>query len=245
MKFVDKNKTNLKKLIETSYLKEIQALVKLHPVPEVMLKEDGSPVTKLDLALSSYMEEEMKKHFSNFIFYSEENYSEWGFPMIALDPLDGTREYVDQISEWSLSLAHLIDDKFNGFGWVFNPMTGESYFDLASRPFEKKTRYRGEVSRSEWKKGLFTNKDSEEFYVEPVGSIAYKLGRLAAGKCDFVVSLQPKNIWDIAAGTLLCQQVGMKFYSQGKLVDKVQPRYEAPLIWCYDEILPQLEKLFH
>ena len=77
-----------------------------------------------------------------------------------------------------------------------------------------------------------------------MGSIAYKLARLANGESDFVVSLAPKNIWDIAGGTLLCFKSGMKFYSQGKEVTKVQKLYQPPLIWSSSEVSPELLKLF-
>jgi myo-inositol-1(or 4)-monophosphatase len=41
-----------------------------------------------------------------------------------------------------------------------------------------------------------------------VGSIAYKLARVAAGQADATWSRGPKNEWDICAGTLLVQEAG-------------------------------------
>jgi len=239
---VDKNKTHLKKLIP-KFILVIKEFVKNNQFPEIRIKEDGTPVTTLDLILSQYFESQAGE-FPNSVFYSEENFSEWGFPLIALDPLDGTQEYINENPEWAVSLAVLENDHFHGCGWVFNPMTEESYFSPIKRHYQKKSSYRGEVSKSEWKKGLFKNKSSDEFQLKAVGSIAYKLARLSNGQCDFVVSLQPKNIWDIAAGTVLCHEAGMKFYSQGKEVTKVEKRYEIPLIWCHEELWPSLQKLF-
>jgi myo-inositol-1(or 4)-monophosphatase len=223
----------------------LDALVGRYPNAQIQFKQDGSPVTELDLFLSSHIELLMEKHFSGFTFYSEEKFSEWRFPLLALDPLDGTREYIDGRDEWAISVGIFSDENFDGEGWVYNPKTQECFDNPSQKTWEPKKSYRGEVSRSEWNQGLFKDKNNSQFEVEAVGSIAYKLGRLAYDKCDFVVSLRPKNIWDIAGGTLLCHQAGMKFYSQGKEVTKVQKLYQPPLIWCAPEIFGELSAVFH
>ena len=41
-----------------------------------------------------------------------------------------------------------------------------------------------------------------------MGSIAYKLARVAGGQCDATWSRGPKNEWDICAGVLLIQEAG-------------------------------------
>lgn len=227
-----------------SYMDRINDTASLHPVPKIEMKKDNSPVTELDLALSQLVEEIQKAHFSDHIFYSEENFSEWGFPLLALDPLDGTREYIDGRPEWAMSLGLFQDAQFKGEGWVYNPKSGECFSEAEPRPFSDKDQFQGEVSRSEWKSGLFTNYESTKFQIKPMGSIAYKLGRLSQGKIDFVVSLWPKSIWDIAGGTLLCQAAGLKFYAGGKLVTKVEKKYQPPLIWCREEIFSELSSAF-
>lgn len=227
-----------------SYLGDINNTVSEHAVPEAQAKPDLSPVTALDLALSALVEKIQQSHFPNVTFYSEENFDAWSFPLLALDPVDGTREYVEGRPEWALSIGLFDSERFHGEGWVYNPKTKEIFDRGIPRSYEVKAQYRGEVSRSEWKKGLFTHVSEPKLKLEPMGSIAYKLGRLSAGKVDFVVSLQPKNIWDIAGGTLLCQQAGLKFYSNGKLVTEVQRTYEPPLFWCPEELFSLLSKTF-
>ena len=218
--------------------------VRRYPKAQVQFKQDGSPVTELDLFLSSHIEEIFLQHFPHIHFYSEEKFNEMKFPLLALDPLDGTREYVEGRDEWAISLGLFSDEDFQGEGWVYNPKTNECYESAEKLDFTPREIYHGEVSRSEWKKGVFTEVDQSKFKLTPKGSIAYKLGRLSAGKLDFVVSLFPKNIWDIAGGTLLCQQAGMKFYSQGKEVKRVQKLYLPPLIWCHEELFPELSKIY-
>lgn len=225
-------------------LSAINELVRRYPKAEIQFKQDGSPVTELDLFLSSHVETLMEEHFSGVTFYSEEKFSDWEFPLLALDPLDGTREYIEGRPEWALSIGLFATEQFEGEGWVYNPLTNECFDRPQVLPFPKKSTYRGEVSRSEWKQGLFTNKFNERFELSAVGSIAYKLGRLSYGKCDYVVSLRPKNIWDIAGGTLLCKEAGFKFYAEGKEVTDVRKLYQPPLIWCREELFSELSKIY-
>lgn len=228
------------------HLEGLNNLVQRYPKAQVQFKQDGSPVTELDLFLSSHIELLFEENFPHIYFYSEEKFSELKFPVLALDPLDGTREYVEGRNEWAISLGLFSDQNFTGEGWVYNPMTKECFDHEGVKmiPFSNKKNYSGEVSRSEWNKGTFTGKDQNKFQLTPTGSIAYKLGRLAYGKSDFIVSLFPKNIWDIAGGTLLCQQAGLKFYSQGKEVKRVQKTYEPPLLWCHEELFLELSQIY-
>lgn len=214
------------------------------PTPLIKTKPDGSPVTELDLALSERMERISEKYFSDCCFYSEENFSDWKFPLLALDPLDGTREYIAGRPEWALSVGIFENENFAGEGWITNPVTKEIFSMKTVKPFTPKSAYQGEASRSEFKEGLYSRFQSEKFSLTPKGSIAYKLGKLSHGKLDFVVSLRPKNIWDIAGGTLLCQEAGLKFYSGGVEVTSVKKLYEPPLIWCHPSLFPELSALF-
>jgi myo-inositol-1(or 4)-monophosphatase len=244
---VDKKSLLRKSLakIMVDHISSIESLVNIHTSASTQIKSDGSPVTALDFALSELIEEIAKQEMSpDLTFYSEEKFCEWKFPLLALDPLDGTKEFIAKRHEWAISLAVLPTQKFSGEGWVYNPMTKECFTEEEAFAPNQKKQYQGEVSRSEWEQGLFEGKSTSKFKFIPMGSIAYKLGRLSAGKTDFVVSLRPKNIWDIAGGTLLCQKSGIKFYSAGKEVTQVQKLYEPPLIWCHEKLFFELSAHF-
>ena len=243
---VDKTVINPKNLADflNLQIEKINIIFKSHPHPVISYKADNSPVTTLDLELSSFIEELFRSHRPDRTFYSEEKFSEWKFPLLALDPLDGTREYISGNPEWAISVGDFPSEKFDGEGWIYNPASGEVFDHGINKEFFEKIKYRGEVSKTEWNKGFYKSIADKKFDIHPVGSIAYKLGRLSHHKCDFVVSLLPKNIWDIAGGTLLCHQAGMKFYSQGKEVTTVQKIYHPPLIWCHPSLFLQLSKVF-
>jgi myo-inositol-1(or 4)-monophosphatase len=59
------------------------------------------------------------------------------------------------------------------------------------------------VKRGEWK--TFEN---GRFRVQAMGSIAYKLALVAAGRADTTFTLTPKNEWDVVAGVALVRSAG-------------------------------------
>jgi fructose-1,6-bisphosphatase/inositol monophosphatase family enzyme len=126
-------------------VKTLDAVVHRFPVAEISTKSDGSPVTRLDEALSNEIERLMKVFSPTATFYSEEKFSSWDFPLIALDPLDGTLEYIKGRNEWAISIGFFQDENFDGDGWVYNPMTREIFTESTLIPFEKKISYRNDL----------------------------------------------------------------------------------------------------
>lgn len=207
-------------------------------------KDDQSPVTEIDHAISDFF----KRHrlAQGFSFYSEEEHGELSFPGLILDPLDGTRDFIAGRPECAVSAAWMESAELSGshFALISNPFTG---FQISSqnlpawRPRPQTGPFKGLVSRSEWERGLYRAHAEKNFQLQPLGSIAFKLGLLSSGACDFVVSLRPKNVWDIAAGTILAHERGFEFWSRGARVgDLSQAKYEAPLVWARPELIPQL-----
>jgi myo-inositol-1(or 4)-monophosphatase len=136
-----------------------------------------------------------------------------------VDPLDGTKEFVAGIPEWGISVA-LIEGGVAIAGGVCNPATGEIF--LGSR--ETGVTYNGRrvqvserssfegaeilASRSETERGEWKCFEQAPFAVRPMGSVAYKLARVAAGLADATWTLSPKNEWDVAAGVALVKAAG-------------------------------------
>jgi myo-inositol-1(or 4)-monophosphatase len=59
------------------------------------------------------------------------------------------------------------------------------------------------ASRSETKRGEWLRFQNAPFKIQPMGSVAYKLARVAAGLADITFTLTPKHEWDVAAGAAL------------------------------------------
>ena len=215
-------------------------------------KKDDSIVTLVDLEISAIVH----KMFPDFRIYCEETAQEWSKQSdlrldrgIILDPIDGTSSLAKGCHECVVSFA--LSDGAKPYGWIFNPFTGFEIYseDNFVKPVHQPDkRLFGFVSRTELdKKKLYDSVElsSESVHIAPKGSIAYKLGLLAAGACDFVISKEPKNIWDIAAGTFILNERGFYLYQNDKKIEKLEEvRYDGPLIWCYPEDLKKIRNHF-
>lgn len=217
----------------------------------VKTKDDKSPVTEIDLFISDQIKEILQQDpdFKTYTFYCEEDHQDLNFPCIILDPIDGTRELVKGIGECSLSLALYKESLISkSWGWIYNPFTGFEITSNKKRLIPSQIhdgKLSGLVSRSEWKRGLFSDYNTNRFILIPRGSIAFKLGLLGAGATDFVISKRPKSIWDIAAGTSLCHDRGISLFLNGKKVTSLnEKRVEGPLVWCRDEYFDQIRDEF-
>jgi len=136
-----------------------------------------------------------------------------------VDPLDGTQEFVAGIPEWSVSIA-MIEGGRAIAGGVCNPATGEIFLGSKETGVtrngkqvqaSKKDRLEGAVvlaSRSEVGRGDWARFQKSSFVIHPMGSVAYKLARVAAGLADATWTLSPKNEWDVAAGVALVEAAG-------------------------------------
>ena len=136
-----------------------------------------------------------------------------------VDPLDGTKEFVAGIPEWSISIA-MVEGGRAIAGGVCNPATGEiflgskatgvTYNGKQARASQKECLDGAMVlaSRSEVEHGEWASFQKISLTIQPVGSVAYKLARVAAGLADATWTLIPKNEWDVAAGVALIEAAG-------------------------------------
>ena len=65
-------------------------------------------------------------------------------------------------------------------------------------------------SRSETRRGLWEPFKNSFKRLEPIGSVAFKMGLTAVGKADIFATLRPKNEWDVCAGVCLINEAGGK-----------------------------------
>ena len=178
---------------------------------EARRKTDGSPVTDADLLFNRLLAEKCCAEGDAWL--SEEapapdSPADGGFTWV-VDPIDGTKEYATGVPEWAVSVAAVRDGRFHAAG-VFGPeadleLVWEAGGELLADAPPKGTLL---VSRSEIGKGLWENFPSQSFTIKPCGSIAYKLGLVAAGRFAATATIRPKNAWDIAAGVALVEAAG-------------------------------------
>jgi myo-inositol-1(or 4)-monophosphatase len=135
-----------------------------------------------------------------------------------VDPLDGTKEFIDKVPEFGVSIA-LTENGQPVVGVVYNPIHDQLFWAVRGQGTwcqEQRLRVTATdrlstatilVSRSETKRGDWKNFASQ-FTTRPTGSAAYKLALLASGDADATFTLTPKNEWDICAGALLVEEAG-------------------------------------
>ncbi len=213
--------------------KHVEELFASNLNPKVHRKEEYELVTDLDLLLSQEVKSFIAK--KNLHFLSEEEDEKLlQYPLVILDPIDGTKEFVRGNPEYALSLAFMQSARLNhcdNWGWIFNPV-----FSKFKVPSREKGKLLGFVSRSEWEDGLYSNFKSNVIKLCPVGSIAFKLDLLAKNYCDFVITLKGKNIWDIAGGTVECQKKEIKLFHKKKELESFDSiRYTSPMTWCRED----------
>ena len=139
--------------------------------------------------------------------------------MWVVDPLDGTREFVQGIPEFCVSIA-MVENGIPVAGGICNPATkelilgsretGVTYNGKAAQSSQRKDLHGALVlaSRSEVKRGEWKQFESADFDTRPMGSVAYKLGLVSAGLADVTFTLVPKHEWDVAAGAALVLSAG-------------------------------------
>lgn len=189
---------------------------------DVEFKESNELLTAADLRANDMLKSALLKQFPQDGWLSEETRDNgerltksrvW-----IVDPIDGTIEYAKDIAEYAISVA-LIEKGEAIMGAVYNPASNEFFHAvkgqgawLNDQPIQCSNASSKEkmillASRSENARGKWERfKLSHD--VRPVGSIAYKLGLIAAGLGDATFSLGPKNEWDIAAGVLIVTEAG-------------------------------------
>jgi len=188
---------------------------------EAEYKAGHDPVTEADRAVDLILRENLLREGEGWL--SEESVDDLSRlekrRVWVVDPLDGTREFVQGIPEFCVSIA-MVEDGIPVAGGICNPATDElilgsrdtgvTYNGLPAQPSQRRDLHGALVlaSRSEVKRGEWKQFESAEFNIRPMGSVAYKLGLVAAGKADLTFTLVPKNEWDVAAGAALVESAG-------------------------------------
>jgi 3'(2'), 5'-bisphosphate nucleotidase len=206
-------------------------------------KKDGSPITLADTLSNKYICEFLEKSFS-FPIISEEN-KELDYTVRSLyeyvwlvDPLDGTKEFVNKRDEFTLNIALVL----NGepiFGMIYVPVFQELFYAQKGEGcFFEKADVRKKLSstskvaqkvnklealsndkivlalskshqKSFHQSDFFESSDTIHFQTIEMGS-SLKFCRLAQGEIDVYIRNAPTMEWDTAAGQIIAAEAGKK-----------------------------------
>lgn len=194
---------------------------------DVRRKADASPVTSADIACEAMLVERLQRLWPTLPVVTEESAASWCIaPTVArvlcIDPLDGTREFVDGRDEFAINLA-LIEDGVPVVGVVAAPALDRLF--LAAGPgaaFEERGGARRAITAADGTGEGLTVVASRSHLdaatavlidrlrparLTRIGS-AVKFGLIAAGEAD----LYPRGVgvkaWDVAAGQAVVTAAG-------------------------------------
>lgn len=190
---------------------------------EVRYKGPDQPVTDADLAANRILQDILLGERPEYGWLSEETKDTparlakerlW-----VIDPIDGTNSFVEGYPEFAISVG-LVDRGRAVVGAVLNPATGELYHAVAgggaflngAQIRVSATDEAAEVRRiaaSRWEMGRGElDRFTAPWQVQPLGSTAYKMAKVADGSVDVFVSAGPKNEWDVAGAALVVIEAG-------------------------------------
>jgi myo-inositol-1(or 4)-monophosphatase len=160
-----------------------------------------------------------------------------------VDPVDGTKEFIQGIPEWSISIG-LVEHGRPVAGGIAIPsrkltVIGSLESGVFANDSPCATRALSELdgieilaSRSEVGRGEWERFGDAPFSVKPHGSVASKMALVAAGLADATWTLVPKHEWDVAAGTALVTAAGGKVWTPAggtPLFNKERPKFDGLL----------------
>ena len=190
---------------------------------DIREKSPNNPVTTADLMVNHRIREIIYHTFPDDGWLSEE--TEDSPDRLAksrvwvVDPIDGTEEFIAGAPEFAISIA-LVVDGVPVIGVLHNPATAELFYaytgggafcngvPIRCSPHRTLKQASVLVSQTEHQKGLLAGLIPLVAEIQYIGSVTYKLARLAAGTGDLYVTVRPKNEWDFCAGDLILREAG-------------------------------------
>ena len=193
---------------------------------DVREKSKNNPVTTADLEANRIIREKIQKFFPQDGWLSEEDQDTSRRLSLSrvwvVDPIDGTKEFIEGVPQFAISIAFVVEGR-PAVAIVYNPAKDQFYKAAAGQgAFLNDQNIRVTpradingalllVSRSEPQKKFQAFVD--RCAIKPVGSIAYRLAKVAGGEGDGTITFRTIHEWDICAGVLMVEEAG------GKVID--------------------------
>ena len=201
----------------------------------VKSKEDNSPLTIADINSNNIIINKLKNVDSTTPILSEESLVEWNIrkkwdKYWLIDPLDGTKEFINRNGEFTVNIA-LIEKNHPIFGVIYAPAKSLLYYAIKNQGAfktntsskienldqfkiikinEKKNdtiRVIGSRSHSNIEFTNWLENNLENYELVKAGS-SLKFCLIAQGDADIYPRLGPTSEWDIAAGHIILEEAG-------------------------------------
>lgn len=224
-----------------------EALRHFRNAPAQWDKPGGAgPVTEADLSVNRLLEARLMGAEPGYGWLSEESENDPArlkrSRVFVVDPIDGTRTFIEGGSSWSHSLA-LVEDGRTIAAVVYLPVPGKLYAaeagkgaTLNGQPIQasaaqdvsgaKVLATRPSMEPRHWPRGV----PQLDRHHRP--SLAYRLCLVAEGRFDAMFTFRPSWEWDVAAGALIVREADASATDQtgGPLIfNKPEPLVDGVL----------------
>lgn len=219
-------------------------------------KEDDSPLTQADLQANRIIKEGLARLTPEIPVLSEESLVPWEVrrqwqTLWVVDPLDGTKEFVNRTDEFTVNIA-LVKDKKPILGVVHAPALNVTYFATAGGGAYKivdnavpvkiqalprsasgpvkvvGSRSHQSTAMAEYIDNLTKARGRVDFIKS--GS-ALKFCLVADGTADMYPRLAPTSEWDSAAGHIVVNESGKTVHQYGRAVELVYNKEDLLNPW--------------
>lgn len=194
-------------------------VLKYYGNSSINYKSDKSPVTDADIECSQFLVNALNKIFPNIPVVSEEmedieNIRMQNHKYFLIDPLDGTKEFINNQDEFCIIIA-LLEHNKPIMGAIYAPKLNiYAYVDTENFEFTgiKHSSFMPDVGLTSV---YHHNQSVDSFYNEygfetlKVGS-AIKFIKLALGHAKIYLRLEGSKEWDTAAGQLFVERQGFR-----------------------------------
>jgi len=185
------------------------------------IKGKSSPVSEADIAVDALLRERLGGAFPGYGWLSEETEDDprrlQADAVWIVDPIDGTRAYLDGRDDWVVSVA-LASGGRPRLAALFAPVTDEFFFAAIGEgatcngvPIRVRPGVGLEDAKILGPKRFLGSLAEIHPSVVPlprVGSLALRLARVAQGQVDITVVSGNSHDWDLAAADLLVHEAG-------------------------------------
>jgi myo-inositol-1(or 4)-monophosphatase len=223
-------------------------------------KSRGNPVTEADIEIDTFLKETLLAARPQYGWLSEETADNpqrlTSQRIFVVDPIDGTYGFLRGRPHFTI-VAAVVEDSRPVAAAIFNPITDEMFAAAIGQGAHMNGAALKVSAKADFLHSrLLTGRDFIDdphwptpwppLTVESRASIAYRMGLVAKGDYDAMISLSDKSDWDLAAGDLIVREAGGCVTSQtGETLRYNQTRPVQQGVICAGPALHQrlLERL--
>lgn len=185
--------------------------------------EGEGPVTEADIAVNHLLEDHLRTARPDYGWLSEESDDDLSRlaceRIFIVDPIDGTRSFVEGSKTWAHSLA-VVENGVVTAGVIFLPLRDKLYSaahgkgaflngaPIRTPDFDDLGRSSILAARPIMNPNNWRDATPPRFHRAYRPSLAYRMALVAEGRFHGMVTLRPCWEWDIAAGDLILREAG-------------------------------------